>query len=481
MKIRSVIVALAILLAIGTGVSYGGEKPYTIMIYMNGSDLESKIGAATIDLIEILESGLHSKNANVIIFTGGANYWQNDIIPAKECVLWSAENGELLEIKRLGLLNMGNPDTLADFISFSMENFPAKKYGLIMWDHGGGAIAGFGHDEKFEYYDGSLSLPDMDYAFNKAGLRGQKLEWLGFDSCLMATVEMAAIASQYAKYLIASEDLEPADGWDYKFLGFLNRKPKASGYQIGKEIVDTFMDFYGPDSDEILTLSVVDLNMIRRVMTAMGQLMEQCSDKLLADVENNFAVLAKHRRNTKTFGEGSPRDNESDMVDIGDMATQLADIFPYEAYRVHSELKDAVLYNRHNSKIPLYGLSAYYVYGGPFYESLDLYSQLDVSEAYVRYLLKFFDELKARDTESKYHTLQSNLWGQPVTLYRTAQLTDRTRYAVPAKVNGKDCDIIVCIKDGTQELNVLGYRYTDYPVKQKGCYPFEPDDEIAVK
>jgi len=515
---------LALIISAGSGgqtAVYGeGVKPTTIMIYMNGSDLESEIGAATEDLIEMLESGLRSQNADIVILTGGANHWQNDVIPANECVLWNIEDGALFELERIGLRNMGDPDTLADFIIYGMTHFPAEKYGLVLWDHGGGAIAGYGHDEKFAYDDeGSLTLLEMDYAFHKAGLSGQKLEWLGFDSCLMATIEMALISSQYAKYLVASEDLEPGDGWDYTFLSMLNRNPRASGYILGREIVDTFMAFYGPNSDEILTLSVTDLNKVQPVMEAMGLLMAQCSDKLLSDRSDNFAPLAKRRRNTKTFGEGSPRDNQSDMVDIGDMAHQLSDLFPKEAAQVFAALNDAVLYNRHNSRIPLYGLSSYYVYGGPFYESLDLYAQLNVDEAYTAYLLKFFDQLTHRDVrrtrssqgqetteivdtdltlwkpiigrpgyyqmlgiqyedEDREKLLWPYLNGKPVNLYRTATSIGHTQYAIPARVNGKDCDIIVCMRG--EESKVLGCRYEEGLVKQKGYDIFKPGDRVAI-
>ena len=471
MKFFAIIFMLA---AILTGGSDNNIKPYTIMIYMNGSDLESEIGAATTDLIEILDSGLKSENANVIIFTGGAEYWQNDVIPANECAIWYVADGELFNITKLGLQNMGEPDTLSDFITYAMSHFPAQKYGLIMWDHGGGAIAGFGHDEHFDYYDeGSLTLLEMDYAFKKAGLSGQALEWLGFDACLMATVEMAQISSKYAKYLIASEDLEPGDGWDYKFLGLLNHYPYASGYLLGKEIVDTFMDFYGPNSDEILTLSVIDLNKVQPVMDSMGALMKRCSYKLISG-RYYFATLAKRRGNTKTFGEGSPRDSESDMIDIGDMAKQLEDLFPQEVADIHSALNSAVLYNRYNSKIPLYGLSAYYIYGGQFYENLELYAELDVDLAYLWYLQKFFNSLTGQEAIKT--PIQKNINGSLVYLYKEAELDgDRTRYTIPAQVNGNDCDIIICMPGE----KVLGYRYTDLLAKPKGYIPFKNGDVAA--
>ena len=494
MKVRALCVAFFIVLLSGINVqTVKGTTPYTIMIYMNGSDLERKIGAATEDLIEMLESGLRSQNANVIILTGGSIYWQNDVVPSNECVLWYVADGELFEIERIGLKNMDDPDTLADFITFAMGHYPAQKYGLVMWDHGGGAISGFGHDEIFETKEPnnkSMTLLEMDYAFKKAGLGGQKLEWLGFDSCLMATIEMALISAQYAKYLIASEDLEPGDGWDYKFLGFLNRRPHASGYILGREIVDTFMNFYGPDSDEILTLSVTDLNKVQPVMDAMGNLMKKCLEKLtvgeynqiqnLTSSTNAFTYLAKRRGLTKTFGEGSPRDNYNDMVDIGDMAHHLSDLFPHEARQVHIALNDAVLYNRYNSLTPLYGLSSYYVYGGLFRESLELYAELDVDEAYTEYLLNFFEKLYNRPLNRPSHLttpLFKTIMGRDAYLYRNARLLGGTRYAAPASVNGQDCDVIVCFKSG--EYEVLGYRAIGNATKQKGYEYFEDGDKVS--
>ena len=167
------LLAAALLLLICISAAKPGIKPYTIMIYMNGSDLESDFGAATTDLLEILDSGLDSRHANVIILTGGTRRWLNDVIPETECLIWEVEDGWLNEVSSMGKVSMGEPDTLRDFILYGYENYPAKKYGLILWDHGGGSIAGFGHDEKFN--DASLTLLDMKQAFEEAGLRENKL------------------------------------------------------------------------------------------------------------------------------------------------------------------------------------------------------------------------------------------------------------------------------------------------------------------
>jgi hypothetical protein len=475
-------------------------KPYTIMIYMNGSDLESDFGAATDDLVEMLDSGLEARNANVIIITGGTKRWMNDAIPAGECVIWELINGHLYEVKSLGNVNMGNPATLRDFIRFGLDNFPAEKFGLILWDHGGGSIAGFGHDEKFA--NGTLTLLDMDRAFRESGLDKHKLEFLGFDACLMATVEMAAIASRYAKVMIASEDLEPGDGWDYTFLGVLNHHPRIDGFGLGKVIVDTFMDFFGENSDEILTLSVIDLSRVQPVMETMGKLMALGSEKLNAPP--GFNRLAVRRANTKTFGEGSPRDNDSDMVDVGDMAVQLKDLFPQETAAVLQALKNCVVYNRHNSDAELYGLSTYYIYGGKSVgeESLRTYAALDMDADYTRYLFGFFDGLLEHRGNEKADIIRRELvlwevitenthrmagilgegndllwphiYGQSVSLFPLTSTKRGMMYAIPAKVNGRDADIIV-----SNCYRIKGVRHRDNHVLQKGYDPIHHGDMIS--
>ena len=499
-KIIAIVVLIILALFTAAKIPNSTTKPYTIMIYMNGSDLESDFGLATDDLAEMLDSGLKSKNANVLILTGGTNRWLNDAIPDIECIIWALEDGWLNEQKSMGLVNMGNPETLRDFIKFSMANYPAHKYGLIMWDHGGGSIAGFGHDEKFN--NASLTLLDMVNAFEEAGLRNQKLEFLGFDACLMATVEMAVIATDYAKVLIASEDLEPGEGWDYHFLSVLNETPDMDGFALGKVIVDTFIDFFGQDSDEILTLSVADLAYVNHVMDAMGSLMEA------AYVDVNFHKLAKRRAFTKTFGEGSPRDNYADMVDIGDMAIQLYDLFPNEAEKVLQALEKCVVYNRHNSDIDLFGLSTFYIYGGKSQgvPSLRTYTALNMNENYTDYLHDFFQNLTKHNAMEVAHTelvlwrpiskeifrmeglLQTNteddfLWpkinGHPVVMFPIVTTANARKYAIPAKINNRDVDIIVSFSNCFPNGRILGSRDILENVIQKGYDPILHGDKLA--
>ncbi|MDR1559541.1 MAG: hypothetical protein LBS84_07570 [Clostridiales bacterium] len=491
------------------------KKPYTLMIFMNGSDLESENGAATSDLTEILQSGVNTENVNIVLFTGGASRWQNDVVPDNECMIWEISGGKLNSITGVGLLNMGDPGTLADFINLGYSAFPAERYALIMWDHGGGAIAGYGQDEKFD--NSNLTLLDMNYAFAKSETANKKLELLGFDSCLMATAEMAMVSSDYAEYLIASEDLEPGNGWDYGFLSAFNGNSGMDGSELGQTIADQFMYCYSGNTDEILTISITDLSRAGHVMSAMGALMSKCGDKL--DDSSSFHTLAKRRGTTKTFGEGSPRDNQCDMVDLGDMARKLSDMYPDESQSLLAELDAAVIYNRNNSDVNLGGLSAYYIYGGRDIGGLTLqtYDSLCMDGSYTDYLNGFFTALTAGNTvtrssfaapsddtpvdltawraisEKPGHFMltgvqaddyPNGLWpkidGEYVSLFPIVNNGRRTLYAAPAVMNGRECNLIILISARNPNGKILGVRQNDGLVIQKGFDEIKPEDKLQL-
>lgn len=111
---------------------------------------------------------------------------------------------------------------------------------MILWNHGAGPVFGFGVDEN---YNDLLTLPEMQSALeNSVGQSGQKLEWIGFDACLMSSLEVADVFSDYSNYLISSQETEPGWGWNYSFLSSLS-EPDMDGARLGQKIIDAYMDF----------------------------------------------------------------------------------------------------------------------------------------------------------------------------------------------------------------------------------------------
>ena len=219
-----------------------GLTPYTIMVYMCGSDLESDGGMGSADITEMIGSGFDPSALNIVLYTGGSTQWIDYDIPADTNSVFSVTGDGLEYLADAGAASMGEADTLTSFVDYTYENFPAQNYGLILWDHGAGAVDGFGCDDLFEY--DSLTMDELNLALSQSQAAGQKLEFIGFDACLMATIETAYATQDYANYLVASEELEPGYGWDYNSLAAISQTPGITGDQIGTILVDDFVGFY---------------------------------------------------------------------------------------------------------------------------------------------------------------------------------------------------------------------------------------------
>ncbi|MBQ6269279.1 MAG: TraB/GumN family protein, partial [Bacteroidetes bacterium] len=48
------------------------------------------------------------------------------------------------------------------FLNYAKKNYEAKRYGLILWDHGGGAVSGFGYDENDPDEEETLTIDNTE-------------------------------------------------------------------------------------------------------------------------------------------------------------------------------------------------------------------------------------------------------------------------------------------------------------------------------
>ena len=181
-----------------------GDSSWAVYWYLCGSDLETGGGFATTDLQEMLEVQL-PENVNVVIQTGGAEVWQNDLMDASKIQRWLYNSKGLQLVDEQETNNMGDAQTLYDFLYFASENYPADKIAVTFWNHGGGSVSGAAFDEIYGF--DSLDLVEMYQAFDAiwpADTANPALELVGFDTCLMATIDVAAVFQNFAKYLVAS-------------------------------------------------------------------------------------------------------------------------------------------------------------------------------------------------------------------------------------------------------------------------------------
>ena len=321
----------------------------TVMVYLMGSDLESQGGCASVDIDEMLEAELGDK-VNVVIQTGGSTYWHNEQIAADSVQRFHIEDGELILKEDLGLISMVDKNTLADFIRWGKNNYPADRTMLILWNHGGGTMGGFGYDEHFE---GVLSLGDLAEAMEASEAY---FDIIGFDACLMATIETAYAFSPYADYLIASEETEPGTGWYYtEWLSLLGEDPGVNMAELSKKIVDDYI--YGPDSSfwDNTTLTVMDTQKTREVYQALCAFMSESKEALK---DYGYQALSTARSGAKSYGEG-----EFEQVDILDYVERTG---LDEGEEIGKALEEMIVY--HDANISnTNGIAMYFPYNYPDY------------------------------------------------------------------------------------------------------------------
>lgn len=230
------------------------QSEFVLLIYMNGSNLESESKLATHNIRDMLWAGtseVSDDNLTILLLMGGTRRWHLDEdMPGQSLSSDSITYARITrdgfrKIRSLSNRSIGNSSTLTEFMDYGMQEFPAKRYGLIFWNHGAGSVTGFGYDELHPD-DTSLSLGEIHEGLQQSHFSGSaKLAFIGFDACLMATLETAEAVSPYADYLVASQELEPGKGWDYKSITeSLRRNPQMPGDQIGRLIADSFVDSY---------------------------------------------------------------------------------------------------------------------------------------------------------------------------------------------------------------------------------------------
>ncbi len=364
-----------------TDIVGNGNDEVTLMIYLCGTDLESRSKMATSDLQEMIDADI-SDNVNVIVYTGGCKEWQNNAVSSRTNQIWQVKDGGITCLEKdLGSKSMTDPDTLSYFIKWCKKNYPANRNSLIFWDHGGGSVSGYGYDEKFAS-SGSMSLGEIDEALAKGGV---KFDFVGFDACLMATAENALMLTEHADYMIASEETEPGIGWYYtNWMTALSKNTSMSTPEIGKMIIDDFVDTCARRcAGQSTTLSIVDL---AEVQATLPEALTDFSVDTYELIQNKeYAQVSNARSDAKEFGASS----KIDQVDLLHLAKNMK---TQEGDALADVILSAVKYNRTSSNMTnSYGLSIYFPYrkAAMVDQAVGTYKQIGMDEEYARCIQAF--------------------------------------------------------------------------------------------
>ncbi|MBR0294651.1 MAG: hypothetical protein IJQ67_01940 [Bacilli bacterium] len=295
---------------------------WTIMIYMCGSDLEStpiydkknkKIGVsgyASQDISEILSVANQPDDVNIIIETGGSAEWDTTHdIASDKLSRYHVRDNELVLDKTLKNKSMGEQATFESFLEWGLTTYPAKKTGVILWNHGG-ALDGCCSDEN---YEGDTLLNSEAYqafysAFNECEIT-ENLEFVGYDCCLMQVQDIAEFNSHFFNYMIASQESEAGTGWDYaNWVDDLYKYADTEVIldEICRSFIQGYDDYYGGRYDNDQTLSVLDLSKMNAYKTALENFSKNNKTTFL----NNKSKVLNIAKASKEYGATSMDEEE---------------------------------------------------------------------------------------------------------------------------------------------------------------------------
>lgn len=384
---------LALVLFGGTVACKGGEQSgtdgaktdaeisdFTLLVYICGSDLEQKRGAATANIAEMLSADIPD-GVNVILQTGGSSKWRNFDIPSDRSNRYAVKNGTLELIESNPPVNMGSERAFSDFLKFGLEKYPAEQTAVVFWNHGGGSAVGVCSDAL----NGNdfLTLSEISSALESVGLK-KKLSFVGFDACLMANYETARILAPYAEKMIASEELEPSGGWDWKktLENLSDPTEIAKGY--AEKNADT--DYY--------TVSVIDLEKFGIVEDLFSRVVEK-----IGRGEKNLIARAAYY--AQGFGSSSGKGDAGDLYDLCGVADYLD---------LEYDLSDCVTCFNGTARADAGGLSFYFPVGSQKY--MEAYTNGVATPAYGDFLKKYFSSGNAAQIafENRGEVRNGKLW-----------------------------------------------------------------------
>lgn len=283
---------------------------------------------------------------------------------------------ELQLVQNIGEVNGGDPASLVDFVTWTITNYPAEHYALVIWSHGGGWL-GIGPD--YSSQPGMLSLPEITEALREiqeqTGIA--KLDIVGFDACLMSQLEVLAAVAPFAQYSIAAEETIPGNSWEYTTpLTALVQNPDMNPTELGQSIIDSYMTYY----TEVATgypqvdLHMIDLSKLGRVLSLLGNFSQMAQ----ANAEAVFTAIGQARNSAQMFASSTPDQaayySSVDLMDFMALFSgqEMEPELVAAAQQVYQAASDSVVYSRASAALPnAHGISIYFPFNAEYFNLAD--------------------------------------------------------------------------------------------------------------
>ncbi|MCS6830944.1 MAG: clostripain-related cysteine peptidase, partial [Armatimonadota bacterium] len=205
-------------------------------------------------------------------------------------------------------IDMGSPNTLRDFLQWGVRSFPARRYMVVIWNHGAGWRAvrdrlnilarGVSYDDNTGNHIRIWELP-------LALSAGVKWDIIAFDASLMQMLEVAYEIRSMGDYIVGSEESPPAPGYPYhRILAPVVANPSITTRDFAAQIVAQTINYYNPDSTDNITQSALDATQIENV----AQKVDVLAQVLLSVAPGNGTAVASARDNAQAYAEYTFKD-----------------------------------------------------------------------------------------------------------------------------------------------------------------------------
>ena len=290
-------------------VAQSPANSWTILVYLHAD--HNLDGSSVIDMQEMQKIG-SSNTFNVVV--------QWDRLAVSGVQRGVVRQNKFDVVQKMPELNSDDPKVLADFIAWGIQKYPAQRYGLIMWDHGGQWDGGFGGDET-DKGDG-ISVMDMRRSIQAGMAQSQqkKFEFMAFDTCLMGGLELLTSFADLANVYIANPELDYGDGWDYtNAFGYLKNNPSAPATLFATKENETWGKHHNIDEADILyrAHSAYDSSKLPALLSASKGFTDALSTAWVTEADK----LANLRSRVLEYNVDpeEPR-APKDYVDLGNLA-----------------------------------------------------------------------------------------------------------------------------------------------------------------
>ncbi|MCP4549849.1 MAG: T9SS type A sorting domain-containing protein [bacterium] len=221
--------------------------------------------------------------------------------------LWHIESdGTRTLLAELGEVDMGHYTTLRDLLQYGRDNYPAERYMLCLYDHGGGH-AGACIDVSSEGTT-MLSMDDFKRAITETG----GLDIIAFTGpCLMGAVESVYELRDCVDVYVGSEDLSGYALWMDIFDDIcicLDDSDLLTNEDIGTHLVDLVEDNISTDLCKTLCAARSE------TVEALALLIDELVVYLTADMAFHYDSIRQARQLCKVLAGGVI--NDFNRVDL---------------------------------------------------------------------------------------------------------------------------------------------------------------------